>query len=173
MPNFKVLLNGCLSLLLVGCLDLPKEEFFSSTTVNQKSHEVEYQAIHKLNLAITELVKEVDETGFSPKLKSQFKLNNLNGGPWPQAWVAFNIEVHFKGKQLASISKANVLQNHSLVISFEQHLPKFGIGQEDIDIRVSPVAWMPTFPLQIMTDEASNKAVLNIETEKNKISALP
>ncbi len=173
MPNFKVLLNGFFSLLLVGCLDLPKEEFFSSTTLNQKSHEVEYQAIHKLNLAISELVKEVDESGFSPKLKSQFKLNNLSGGPWPQAWVAFNIEVHLKGKQLASISKANVLQNHSLVISFEQHLPKFGIGQEDLDIRVTPVAWMPTFPLQIMPNEAANTAVQNSKAEKNKISAIP
>ncbi len=176
MPNFKVLINGLLSLLLAGCLDMSNEQFFSSTTLNEQSKEVEYQDIHQLNLAISELVKEVDESGFSPKLKSQFTLHNLSGGPWPQAWVAFNIEVSLRGKALASISKANVMQDHSLSVSFEQHLPKFGISQENLTIRVTPVAWMPTFPLHILPVPSISESVQtpgNNKGAKNKLSALP
>ena len=46
MPNFKVL-NGLLALLLSGCLDMSNEQFFSSTTLNEQSNEVEYQDIHQ------------------------------------------------------------------------------------------------------------------------------
>ena len=175
MPNFKAFINGLLILPMAGCLDLSKEQFFSSTTLNKQSKEVEYQDIHQLNLAISELVKEVDESGFSPKLKSQFTLHNLNGGAWPQAWVAFNISVHLRDKELARISKANVMQDHSLMVSFEQHLPKFGISQEELTIRVTPVAWMPTFPLHILPVTNSSESVQTpaVKGAKNKVSALP
>ncbi len=150
MLNFKGVIHGLLIWPLAGCLDMSTEQFFSSTTLNEHSKEVEYQAIHQLNLAISDLVKEVDEASFSPKLKSHFTLHNLNGGPWPQAWVAFNIRILLRGKELARLSKANVMQDHSLTVSFEQHLPKFGISPDELTIRVTPVAWMPTFPLHIL-----------------------
>ncbi len=175
MPKFKLIIYCVLTLMLTACLDFPKEQFFS-TRISEKNQKVEYQDIHKLNLAINGLVKEVDESGFSPKLKTHFTLKDLSDGPWPQAWVAFNIDVYLKDKKLARISKANVMQDRTLTVTFEQHLPKFGITQDELSIRVTPVAWMPTFPLHIMSDPAIDEAVkINASTSKqvdNKISAL-
>ena len=120
------------------------------------SQKIEYQDIHQLNLSITNLDNQIDESGFSPVLKSRFRLNNKNGGPWPQAWVAFNINISIKGKKVVSIAKADVMQEHSLHIEFEQNLPKFGIKTDDLTIKITPVAWMPTFPLQIQSQESAN-----------------
>ncbi len=166
MSKFKLITFGVLTLMLTACLDLPKEQFFS-TRLNENNQKVEYQDIHQLNLAINGLVKEVDESGFSPKLKTHFSLKDLSDGPWPQAWVAFNIDIFLEDKKLARISKANVMQDRTLTVSFEQHLPKFGISQDEISIRVTPVAWMPTFPLHIMPNSVIDEVVnINVSTLK-------
>ncbi len=68
------------------------------------------------------------------------------------------------------------MQNHKLNVEFEQHLPKFGITQNDLNIRVSPIAWMPTYPLhilpQVKTEKTSN-AQQNIKKDNNAVSSLP
>ncbi len=166
MSKYKLIIYGVLTLMLTACLDFPKEQFFS-TRLSDKNPKMEYQDIHQLNLAINGLVKEVDESGFSPKLKTHFTLKDLSDGPWPQAWVAFNIDVYLKDKKLARISKANVMQDRTLTVSFEQHLPKFGLSQDEISIRVTPVAWMPTFPLHIMPNSVIDEVVnINVSTLK-------
>ncbi len=174
MSKFKLIFAVMLTLILTACLDSSQGQFFS-TRLSDDTQKFEYQDIHQLKLAISELVKEVDESGFSPILKTHFTLKDLSNGPWPQAWVAFNIKIYVKDEELALISKANVMQDHRLTVSFEQHLPKFGIRQDDLKIQVMPVAWMPTFPLHIMSDSTINEA-LNVSTSKtipNKVSALP
>ncbi len=176
MPNFNRIGFICIAFTLSGCLDLTQEQFFSTTAINQESQTMEYQDIHKLNLAISMLHKEVDESGFSPKLKSNFELNNLNEGPWAQAWVAFNINIFINDEKIASLTKADVMQNHRLNVEFEQHLPKFGITQNELRIRVSPIAWMPTYPLQILPqskDEKTSSTKQNIKKNKNAVSSLP
>ncbi len=176
MPNFKIIIYVFFTIALSACLDLSQEEFFSTASINKKSSQMEYQDIHKLNLAISMLYKEVDESGFSPKLKSHFQLKNQNEGPWAQAWVAFSIDIYLNEERIASIAKANVLQNHRLKVEFEQHLPKFGISQHELQVRISPIAWMPTFPLQIMAPETKENALSinqNMQKSKPKLSALP
>ena len=113
MSKYKLIIYGVLTLILTACLDFPKEQFFS-TRLSDKNPKMEYQDIHQLNLAINGLVKEVDESGFSPKLKTHFTLKDLSDGPWPQAWVAFNIDVYLKDKKLArQVKKANRLSGRA------------------------------------------------------------
>ncbi len=150
MPNFKYVSLILFTLSISACFNFSNEEFFNTSHVNEDSRQIEYQDIHRLNLSITDLNNHIDESGFAPILKSQFILNNKSDGPWPQAWVAFNINIFIKKQKLASIAKADVMQEHSLHIKFEQSLPKFGIKPEDLTIKISPIAWMPTFPLNIL-----------------------
>jgi hypothetical protein len=157
MPKFKPLICGLLTLPLTACLDSSEETFFS-TKLSDKNSKIEFLDIHQLNLAIGQLVNEIDESGFSPILKSHFTLKDLSDGPWPQSWVAFNIGIYLEDEVLAHMSKANVMQDHTLTVTFEQPLPRFGIKQNELSIRVTPVAWMPTFPLNIVSDSLPKKA---------------
>ena len=149
MRNFKGLALILISGLMLGCLNEDNGHFFDTALINTQSQQIEYQAVHQLNLTIKDMDNQVDEAGFSPKFKSQFQLVDTSKGPWPQAWVAFNIELSIKGSKLAEITRAGAMENHSLVVDIEQTLPRFGIKAGQIDINIKPIAWMPTFPLNI------------------------
>ncbi len=134
--------------LMSGCSELSEQGFFSAAN-NKVNTGVMYQDIHQLKLVISDLHKEVDETGFSPVLKSSFQLNDLSESLWPQAWIVFSISIRIKDKELAKITRANAMLNHNLNVEFEQSLPRFGINHKDLAIVVTPITWMPAFPLQI------------------------
>jgi hypothetical protein len=82
MPKFKPLICGLLTLPLTACLDSSEEMFFS-TKLSEKNSKIEFLDIHQLNLVIGTLVNEIDESDFSPILKSHFTLKDLSNGPWP------------------------------------------------------------------------------------------
>lgn len=150
-----------ISLLLVllcisGCND--DGHFFDTALINTQSQQIEFKPVHQLNLTIEDMNKNVDESGFSPKFKSHFRLSDTTKGPWPQAWVAFVIELSIKNKRLAQITRAGAMNEHTLQVDIEQTLPSFGINEKDISISVKPIAWMPTFPLNIQ-DTAHNSDV--------------
>jgi len=149
MRNFKYIFYITSLLFISACFEFSNEHFFNSTHINPKSKQIEYNSIHHLNLSIVSIRNVIDDSGFTPILKSHFQLHNKNSTLWAQAWVAFNIHIFIKGKQLASITKADVMQNHKLKVEFEQLLPQFGITKDDLTIKVIPIAWMPTFPLSI------------------------
>lgn len=133
---------------MCGCTESPEPGFFSAAN-NKVNSGVEYQDIHQLKLVISDLHKKIDETGFSPVLKSHFQLNDLSESLWPQAWIVFNISIRIKDEEVAKITRANAMLSHSLNVEFEQSLPRFGIKNKDLTIVVTPITWMPAFPLQI------------------------
>lgn len=157
MANFKQNLPTYLlvSLLgaLIGCSETNTETFFTHvpSTANE---DFAYSDIHQLSLTRSDVTKEIDETGFSPILKCKFHLENNQHGPWPKAWVAFNISVLALGSEVSSIKRAGILQGHAMDIEFQINLPKFGIKPDDIVINIQPIAWMPSFPLNIVDHEA-------------------
>lgn len=160
MHNFKgITLLLLTAILVAGCSDTG--HFFDTALINTQSQQIEFQAVHQLNLTIEGLNKEVDESGFSPKLKSQFTLSDTTKGPWPQAWVAFNIELHIGNKQLAQITRAGAMNEHTLQVDIEQTLPSFGVKAKDITINVKPIAWMPTFPLNIQNTEHNDELTMD------------
>ena len=138
-----------LSILLLGGCFNDNSHFFDTALINDQSQQIEFKAVHQLNLTIGEMANEVDESGFSPKFKSQFQLVDSSKGPWPHAWVAFNIELMVKNKKVAEITRAGALDQHKLVVDIEQTLPSFGIKATDVSLNIKPIAWMPTFPLNI------------------------
>jgi len=150
MRSFSNLNAVIISLVFcVACSEQEQAGFFNSHNINQ-SNQIEFQDIHQLKLTISELHKEIDESGFSPKLKSRFLLSNLQENQWPQAWVVFKIKILLKDLEILSITQSQALQNHQLAVSFQQDLPNFGIDKDQLSIRVTPIAWMPTFPLHFL-----------------------
>ncbi len=172
MHNFKKI-SGLIicTVLCVSCLDTPQTGFVNSTNLNQQN-QVEFQPIHQLKLTVSDLHKEIDESGFSPILKSHFQLKNLQDGQWPQAWVVFSINVFLKDLKVLSTTQSQALQNNSLRVDFEQTLPNFGIKKDELTIRVTPIAWMPTFPLHFSDKTPSNMPNQN-QPLKSTSSALP
>ena len=135
--------------LCSGCWESPPSQdaaphFFKSTAINQSNNQVEYLPIHQLKLEARAVKTKIDETGFAPKLIGYVELINQSKGPWPQAWIAVNVDLTLKDRKLATITKAGVLQDHQLSINIDQELPKFGIKTKDIRLSVTPIAWMPT-----------------------------
>lgn len=155
MANFKQLILTPFVALL-GCNDHNDAYFFSSMPLQEKQPFV-YQDIHKLALTLSNLTKEIDESGFSPVLKCKFHLENTLHGPWPQAWVAFDISVLVSNTEITSIKRAGVLQGYSMDIEFQQNLPKFGVKPADITINITPIAWMPSYPLIILDSEPKSQ----------------
>lgn len=157
MRNFNTLSATTVIAMVImscsGCMEEPqtdsKPHFFKSTSINQNSNQVEYLPIHQLKLEARNLKTKIDETGFAPKLIGYVELVNQSKGPWPQAWIAVNVELTIKDRKLATITKAGVLQDHQLSINIDQELPKFGLKTKDIRLSVTPIAWMPTYPLSI------------------------
>ena len=160
MRNYKILFSLTLSLFLVACSGEP--HFFSS--IQNKDNHIEYQGVHQMSLNVTALNKLIDESGFAPILKCELLLENLKQGPWPQAWVAFNINIYVKGQKLAT--KAGALDSHQLMVIFDQNLPKFGLKEEDLSINVDPIAWMPTYPLNISSMDESYSEQTHGQTNK-------
>ncbi len=155
MRNFNYFSSLMLgSIFCVSCTDTQQTGFFNNTSVNQHN-QVEFQPIHQLELTISDLHKEIDESGFSPILKSHFQLKNLQHSQWPQAWVVFSINVFIKDLEILSVTQSKALQNNLLQVSFEQPLPSFGINNDQLTIRVTPIAWMPTFPLHFLDSPPS------------------
>jgi len=145
MPNFKPTLMVLASVLLMACSD--SAHFF--TSIEEESDGIHYSDVHKMKLDVTALNKVVDESGFAPVLKCELLIENLQKGPWPQAWVAFNIDIYIKDQKLATLTKAGALESHQLMVFFDQNLPKFGFTVNDIKIDIEPISWMPTYPLSI------------------------
>jgi hypothetical protein len=135
-------------LMLIGCSDQP-DHFFHTIKQSALDKEIEYSNIHRMNLDISHMTKSIDESGFSPSLNASFSLKNNLSRSWPQAWVAFVINISIKDKLLATMTKSDSLHNHTLKVSINQLLPKFGIKEKDIHINVVPISWMPTYPLII------------------------
>jgi hypothetical protein len=151
MANFKRLLL-ILTTALLGCSENDETEFFANIPEKERQ-QFAYQDIHQLSLTLSKLTKDIDETGFSPILKCAFHLEDNQHGPWPQAWVAFNISVLVSNVEITSIKRAGVLQGHSMDIQFQHELPKFGVKPENIKINIKPIAWMPSYPLIIINNE--------------------
>lgn len=152
MRNFKYTLIVLSSVLLMACSD--DGHFF--TSLEEQSDGIHYSNVHEMTLDVTALNKVLDESGFAPVLKCELLIENLQQGPWPQAWVAFNIDIYIKGQKLATLTKAGALESHQLMVFFDQNLPKFGFTIDDIKIDIEPISWMPTYPLSIsvMDDDA-------------------
>lgn len=167
MRNFKGLALLIVLAVFAGCYD-SDQQFFDSALINNQSNQIEFQSIHQLNLTIEDMKNRVDESGFSPKLKSEFTLSDQTKGPWPHAWVAFNIELSVKGKKLAQITRASAMHNHSLTVNFEQTLPNFGVKAKDVAIEIKPIAWMPTFPLII--EETAHESGFESEEKVSSVN---
>ena len=150
MHNYKLPICVCIWMTLSGCSD-NTDRFFHVIEPENQTSKIEYSDIHRMNLAISEMSKSIDESGFSPSLNATFSLTNSQTGPWPQAWVAFIVNISIKDKLLASMTKSGSLHEHSLKVSVNQLLPKFGIKKDDINIEVNPISWMPTYPLVIQS----------------------
>ena len=138
----------------MGCTENNTETFFADVP-NVANENFAYSDIHQLSLTLSDVVKDIDESGFSPILKCKFHLENNQHGPWPQAWVAFNISVLVLDSEISSIKRAGILQGHAMDIEFQIDLPKFGIKSDDITISIQPVAWMPSFPLNIIDSKTT------------------
>lgn len=151
MRNFKLLALPILVFLLAGC----QEESHFFVSIKEQENRINYSDVHTMNLNVTALNKFVDETGFAPILKCELLLENLKHGPWPQAWVAFDIHIYVKGEKLSTITRAGALENHQLMVVFDQNMPKFGLAESEIAINIEPIAWMPTYPLEIDSNERS------------------
>ena len=150
MANFKpFMLLPVLALL--GC-DEQRPHFFSDIALDEKN-KFAYHEAHQLSLTLSELTKKIDESGFSPMLHTEFHLEDEQHGHWAQAWVAFNISIKVSEQEIVSIQRAGVLQNHSMDIKVQQELPKFGIKPEHIQIHIQPIAWMPSYPLNILVND--------------------
>ena len=158
MANFKQSLPTCVFAsffgTLMGCTENDTETFFADVP-NVANENFAYSDIHQLSLTLSDVAKDIDESGFSPILKCKFHLENNQHGPWPQAWVAFNISVLVLDSEVSSIKRAGILQGHAMDIEFQIDLPKFGIKSDDITISIQPVAWMPSFPLNIIDNETT------------------
>ena len=154
MLNYKYIATPLAVLFLNGCDD-NTEHFFNSMKLNSETNQVEYSKLHRMSLNISDMTKSIDESGFSPSLNATFSLTNTQIGAWPQAWVAFTINISIKDKLLGTMTKSDSLHEHSLKVSVNQLLPKFGIKKEDIHIDVSPISWMPTYPLTIISSRPS------------------
>ncbi|GAA6135284.1 hypothetical protein NBRC116188_20740 [Oceaniserpentilla sp. 4NH20-0058] len=137
---------------LFGCIEQEEDQFFtgSASDVEKRFH---YRDIHNITLSLSQLNKVIDETGFAPIFKGQFSLENTQQGPFEKAWVAFTINILVANKIIASIQRAGVLQDHKMDVQFQHNLPKFGLSEEQVTIKVTPVAWMPSYPLSISRDE--------------------
>lgn len=151
--NFPTYLLASLLGALSGCSETNTESFFAHVP-NSANENFAYSDIHQLSLTLSDVTKDIDETGFSPILRCKLHLENAQHGPWPQAWVAFNISVLALDSEISSIKRAGILQDHAMDIQFQIDLPKFGIKPADITISIQPVAWMPSFPLNIIDNEA-------------------
>ena len=156
MANFKYGLFIGLSLVLTGCQDDSPSSFFNNLALNTEQ-KIEYQDIHRLSLVLSDLEKKIDESGFSPTLKCQFQLKDTLNGMWQQAWIAFRVSIVIAKKEIASIKRAGVMEGHTMEIQFQHELPKFGYKPSDIEIIVHPIAWMPSFPLTITSDDNATK----------------
>ena len=164
MRNFKLIL---LSFSMIGCQDDGQPDlFFDNTYVNSDSNQIIFSDIHQLHLSIGQIKNEIDESGFSPKLNIQFTLSNPHSSVWSQAWIALNIDILLNGKKLASITKADVIQDHALNIQFQQLLPSYGIKTQQISIHVSPIGWMPTYPLHINSQTEQSAINSPLKTDK-------
>lgn len=153
MRNYKIVFVLSFFCFLQGCSD-EANHFFHGMEMNDQANKIEYSHIHQMNLNMTNMSKSIDESGFSPSLQASFSLKNTQPSPWPQAWVAFLVNISIKDKPLASLTKSGSLHEHSLNVNVEQLLPKYGINKDDIHIEVKPISWMPTYPLNIQS--ASN-----------------
>ncbi|NVK37674.1 MAG: hypothetical protein HWE18_07105 [Gammaproteobacteria bacterium] len=152
MANSKFILAGVSYLLTTGCSEPSLPHFFSDIGTD-RDNKIQYQDIHRLSLSLVTLKKTIDETGFNPVLNCYLRLENENQGPWNQAWVAFNINVFVSKHKVASIKRAGILQNHAMEVDIQQDLPRFGLKSKDIKIEITPVAWMPSYPLQIQSSD--------------------
>jgi len=163
MDNFKRVLTAALIFAsLTGCSDNNQTDaFFKISVTDQQT--VHYRDVHHLTLTISDITKAIDESAFNPVFKCHFQLENINHGPWDQAWVAFNISLQIGSKIIASIKRAGVLQNHIMDIHIQHNLPNFGYDIDDVEVKVTPIAWMPSYPLIIDTP-ASNAEAITIET---------
>jgi hypothetical protein len=150
MANFKLVTYLSL-FFLFGCNE-QSPHFFSDIALDDKN-KFAYHEAHQLSLTLSKLTKRIDESGFSPILHSQFHLEDEQHGPWAQAWVAFNISIKVSGKEVVAIKRAGVLQNHSMDIKVQQELPKFGIKPDQVQIQIQPIAWMPSYPLNIIVSD--------------------
>lgn len=152
MANSKIILVGVSYLLSTGCTDTSLPHFFSEISMDA-DNKIHYQDIHRLSLSLVTLKKNIDETGFNPILNCYLRLENAQKGPWNQAWVAFNINVFVNKHKVASIKRAGILQHHAMEVEIQQQLPKFGLKSKDIKIEITPIAWMPSYPLEIQASD--------------------
>ena len=148
MANFKTLISllGCL--FLIGCSDQEENQFFLDLSADG-TQQFHYRNIHDMTLTLSKIQKSIDESGFSPVLKGKFSIENTQRGPFEQAWVAFTVNIIIGDQEIASLQRAGILQEHQMDVQFQHNLPKFGLHPEAIKIRVTPIAWMPSYPLFI------------------------
>jgi len=147
MHNFKLII-ALFIVFSTGCNDIDNH-FYNDLELDKSNNQIKYDDIHQLNLEIADLRKTIDESGFSPILTTSFSLTNNQNKLWPQAWVAFIVNIYIKDNKLATMTESGSLHNHSLGVMINQALPKFGIKVTDIRIEVTPISWMPTYPLNI------------------------
>jgi len=148
MANFKLYLYAPLLALLLGCIEQEENQFFLDLS-SDETKQFHYRDIHNVTLTLSDIEKSIDETGFSPIFKGAFSLENQQYGPFESAWVAFTINILLNHKEIASIQRAGVLQNHKMDVQFQLDLPKFGVAPEKVKIDITPIAWMPSYPLFI------------------------
>lgn len=155
MHSFKILLIFS-AILLIGCND-SGSNFFHEFKQSESDSKIGYDDIHQLNLQMSKPTKTIDESGFSPILTTSFSLTNHKNKIWPQAWIAFQINFYIEDQQLSNITESGSLHQHSLEITIDQALPKFGLNESDIHIIVTPISWMPTYPLNIEPAQNTKK----------------
>lgn len=157
MANSKIILVALSYLFSTGCLDTSLPHFFSDISLDS-DNKIQYQDVHRLSLSLVALKKNIDESGFNPILNCYLRLENARKGPWNQAWVAFNISVFVNKHKVASIKRAGILQNHAMEVDIQQQLPKFGLNAKEIKIEITPIAWMPSYPLEIQASDQVAKS---------------
>lgn len=150
MLNYKPLTYSCLFVSIAGCMQ-QDDHFFHSLNIPEKETVINYKENHKLTLQVMNLSKKIDESGFSPTLLATFTLDNQNKSIWPQAWIAFMVNIRVNDKLLASMTESGSLHQNSLNVEINQTLPKFGVKNKDVSIDITPISWMPTYPLIINT----------------------
>lgn len=148
MANFKHACVIITSLLLIGCFNHEENQFFLDLDPDG-SKRFHYRDIHTMSLTLSKLETSVNETGFNPILTGRFTLENTQKSPFHSAWVAFTINLLIADKTVATFQKAGVLKQHKINVEFQHNLPSFGIKPEQIKIDITPVAWMPSYPLSI------------------------
>ncbi len=100
MHNFNFIIILFIA-LLAGCNN-SDNHFYNDLKLDESNNQIQYDDIHQLTLEIADLRKTIDESGFSPVLTTSFSLTNNQNKLWPQAWVAFIINIYIKDNKLAT-----------------------------------------------------------------------